>query len=386
MIPKKQLRVLQFGRLDYTEITGGVQFYAETVCQHADPEIVIDQIVSAKGNKTKIKHNNHRLKVAVATYAFWQSLPISPTMFYWAWKMVLTRQYDVLHVNFPDPLALLVISTLPKRIPMVVTWHADVIRQKWALSLYMPILKLFMRKVRKIIVATPLHLPSCPQLQALKMNDRVEVIEFGIDPKLYQKTEEVRLAADMIKSKHANEFLLFSFGRHVYYKGYEFLVEAMAKTKNCHLILGGSGPLTETYREIVKKLGIESKVTFIGQVPDSQVASFLYACDAFAFASVDQTEAFGYSQLEAMMCGKPVIAGDLKNGVNYVTIDQQTGLSVPPRDVQKLADAIQRMQTDVALTKRLGQAAKDRAMSLFTVQRTAQRTIELLKKEAQQRA
>jgi rhamnosyl/mannosyltransferase len=94
----------------------------------------------------------------------------------------------------------------------------------------------------------------------------------------------------------------------------------------------------------------------------------------FCFPSVDKTEAFGYAQVEAMICGKAVVGSDLQNGVSFVNLDEETGLTVPPRDAKALASAIRRLQEDPALLRKLSTQAQTRALQEFTAQKTADRT------------
>ncbi|MEZ0393232.1 MAG: glycosyltransferase [Pseudobdellovibrionaceae bacterium] len=377
---QKPLRILQLGRFDFSEEKGGVQFYAESLFQFSPKEVVIDQLVSARGPKTKVQALGNRLKVSVATYGTWLSVPFSPLIFFWVWRLVWSRNYDLIHLNFPDPLGMLATWFLPKKIPRVVTWHSDVIRQKKALRWYMPMVQAYMQKVSKILVATPMHLSSCPQLKSLKMDPKIQVIEFGLDPSKWDLSPANQASVQALRRQYPQKLLLFTFGRHVYYKGYEYLIESLKDLKNVHLWLGGSGPLTEALKDQAEKQNVNDKITFLGKIPDEDIPIFLHACDIFCFPSVDTSEAFGYAQLEAMMCGKPVISGDLKNGVNYVNINGETGLAVPPRDAKALAAAIQKLQADPELRDKLGKSAKVRANELFTVQRMVEKTLKAFEK------
>lgn len=78
-----------------------------------------------------------------------------------------------------------------------------------------------------------------------------------------------------------------------------------------------------------------------------------------------------------MLCGKAVICCDLKNGVNFVNLDQETGLVVPPRDADALANGIRKLQENPALLQRLSGQAQARAQREFTSEKTAERTAEV---------
>jgi rhamnosyl/mannosyltransferase len=375
------MRVLQFGRFDFDEVKGGVQLYAEYLWQDL-PEfgVEVDQLVSAEGPQTTVSEKKGRLKVSVASYGLFFSVPLSPGIFYWAWKMVRNRKYDVIHLNFPDPLALLVVFLLPRRIPVVVTWHSDIVRQKRMLKFYQPLVRFFMKRVKAILVATPRHLESCAQLQDLKMGEKIFVTPFGIREKDFQMTPALQSRVETMKAKYQGKFLLFALGRHVYYKGFSFLVEAMKELPGCHLILGGKGPLSEELKAQARALGVDSQIEFKGLIPAEDLPLYLWACDLFCFPSVDPSEAFGYAQVEAMICGKAVICCDLKNGVNFVNLDQVTGLVVPPRDTKALTEGIRSLQNNPELLQKLASEAQARALREFTSKKTAERTFEVYRK------
>jgi rhamnosyl/mannosyltransferase len=364
------MRVLQFGRYDFDQTKGGVQFYAELIARYIGPDVEMDQLVSGETPYTQIKKTSVGTKVAVASFGLLASVPISPTFFYWAWKLLRSRHYQVLHLNFPDPLSLLAVLLLRPRQPIVVTWHADIVKQKRLIQFYQPLVRLFMKRVAKVLVATPRHLESCPQLQELHVENRLIVTPFGIEEGRFALTPERARKVAELRDKYKGRFLLFAMGRHVYYKGFEYLIEAMNDLSNCHLLLGGSGPLTDE----LKRRSDLSKIDFLGSLSFEDLVVHLHACDLFCFPSVDKTEAFGYAQVEAMVCGKAVVGSDLQNGVSFVNLNEETGLTVPPRDAKALVQAIERLQKDPVLLGKLSRQAQSRALREFTAQKTADRT------------
>lgn len=82
--------------------------------------------------------------------------------------------------------------------------------------------------------------------------------------------------------------------------------------------------------------------------------------------SVEPTEAFGLVQLEAMAYGKPVVNTSLPTGVPFVSVHGETGFTVPPRDPNALAEAINRLCGDDELWVRFARAARKRVEEMFS--------------------
>ncbi len=102
----------------------------------------------------------------------------------------------------------------------------------------------------------------------------------------------------------------------------------------------------------------------------------------FVLPSIDRRESFGIAQLEAMACGRPVVASDLPTGVRFVCRHEETGLLVPPRDPVALAGAINRLLADTALRTRLGAAARERVEREFTAELMVERVLQVYARSA----
>ena len=123
--------------------------------------------------------------------------------------------------------------------------------------------------------------------------------------------------------------------------------------------------------------GSQDRVVFAGYIPDEELIAYYDACDVFTMPSTDRSEAFGLVQLEAMHLGKPVVSTRLGTGVEFVNLENETGLLVPPGDAPALRAAIERLLFDAALRRRLGEAGKARVASTFSVAQMVQGTLEL---------
>ena len=166
---------------------------------------------------------------------------------------------------------------------------------------------------------------------------------------------------------------MLAVGRLIYYKGFEYLVRAMNGVDG-HLVVIGQGPLAGELRALADSTGVGDRVTLLGEV--ASVVPYYHAADVFVLPSIARSEAFGLVQLEAMAAGTPVVNTDLDSGVPYVSPDGVTGLTVPPRDADSLARAINRLLDDRQLARALGERGQMRVREHFTVDAMGRRTLE----------
>ncbi len=150
-------------------------------------------------------------------------------------------------------------------------------------------------------------------------------------------------------------------------KGHRTLLEAFAllarERADLRLALVGSGPLEPELRALAARLGVESRVSFLGV--RKEIPGFLAACDLAVHPS--DTEGFSNTLLEAMAAGKPIAATRV-GGNPEALAGGEAGLLVPPRDPAALAAALRRLLEDPAGARRLGAAAQARARREFSVE------------------
>lgn len=145
-------------------------------------------------------------------------------------------------------------------------------------------------------------------------------------------------------------------------KGVSYLLEALCKIKNKRddfiLEIVGDGTHRKEYERLTKELGLEKRVNFHGLKPKGDVAQFMRECDFFVLTGLQET--FGVVIIEAMACGKPVIATNA--GGPREIVNDDVGILVPPKDVKALKEAIEYMLDNYQnySSEKIAQYAKER--------------------------
>ncbi|MBM4250009.1 MAG: glycosyltransferase family 4 protein [Euryarchaeota archaeon] len=130
------------------------------------------------------------------------------------------------------------------------------------------------------------------------------------------------------------------------------------------LVVGEDMGLGCWLRSEVRRRDLSERVRLTGHVPERELLAAYHCCDVLTLPS--EYEAFGLVLAEAMACGKPCV-GTRVGGVPEVVDDGSTGLLVPPRDPAALAEALCRVLSDPALTRRMGAAGLERARERFSL-------------------
>jgi len=357
------IHVLTFGRYADDNF-GGLERYVFELARGLEGEVHYTNIVARRGGAPDLQ------MVGETVYTQpWVSLggtPVCPTMPWHALTRHRRAPFDLVHLQFPaDPMAHLSMELLPKSVKRVVSWHSDIVRQKRLLAVYRPFLDRLVRSADAIIAATPAHVSASEQLSPVRDRDVFHVVPYGFD---LSRFRERPVLADELRRRYGGSFLVFALGRHVYYKGFEFLIRALAKVPEAVLVLGGHGPLTQDLARIAKEAGVAGRAHFVGRIPEPELPAYYHACDVFCLPSVEPAEAFGIVQIEAMASSKPVVCCQLHNGVTWVNQDGITGLVVPPADPDALAAAFSMLMREPGLCTRLGKQGRARAFGVFTLE------------------
>jgi rhamnosyl/mannosyltransferase len=367
----KRLHVLQIGKF-YPPYRGGMETHLQSLCESLQAHVDLTVLVAndAPGtveevvNGVPVKRLRTAVKAAGASFC--------PELI----GAIRASRADLVHLHVPNPAAVLAYLVSRAELPMVVTYHSDVIRQKFLARGFDPIQDRLFRKCHAIIAASPNYLESSPTLR--RHRSRLRVVPLAIRNEHFEAADAA--AVRSVREQYGSP-LLMAAGRMVYYKGFEYLIEAMREIP-ARLLLIGEGPLKDQLQKQAKSLGLEERIFFLGNVSDAMVRVCYHAADLFVLPSVERSEAFGIVQAEAMAAGTPVVNTNLDSGVPFVSPHGVSGLTVPPADSAALAAAIRQLLENPTERRRLGDGARARASAEFRESTMTERILEIYRSAA----
>jgi glycosyltransferase involved in cell wall biosynthesis len=173
----------------------------------------------------------------------------------------------------------------------------------------------------------------------------------------------------------ADRTVVIAVSRLVRHKGYPELLAAMQEIDADLWVVGArlESDHGEDLEPAFASAVLGGRLKRLGYRED--VADLLAAADVFALPS--QFEGLPMSVIEAMLCGLPVVASDIK-GPREQVVEGATGFLIPPSAVAPLRAALARLVADPALRQRMGAAGRERAIARFDEGRVVARTLDLL--------
>ena len=283
----------------------------------------------------------------------------------------LGKNADILHFHFPNPTGEFsyLISGLDRKV--VVSYHSDIIRQVNLLKLYAPFLVKFLKKADIILVSSHNYLRSSKMLN--RFRHKCKVIPYGHKLPVLESGPETTKKIAALRRIYGPSILLF-IGRFRNYKGLHILIEAMKKVRG-KLLLIGAGLLEKDLRKQVAEAKLEKKIYFLGELPDQEMVIYLHTCDILILPSHLRSEAFGFVQLEAMACGKPVVSTEIETGTSFVNQNQKTGLVIRPNDTDALAQAVNYLLKNREIREQYGKAGIERVEKYFSIEKMVDNVI-----------
>lgn len=264
------------------------------------------------------------------------------------------RKYDVLHADAPLPAGYAAMKLSQKyKIPYVIHGHGlDVFSEKsyaGAPNCH-KIVEISARTYEKADAIVGVSQKVLDRIQAkVNISGKNFVVFNGVDTQMFCPVEKAP----------SEKITFIAIGNLIPLKGHDYTLRAIKALvdkgyTNICLKLLGRGPLEQQLKDLVKELGIEAYVEFMGYVPYDDVRKELQESDVFVLPS--WYEALGCVYLEAMSCGLPAI-GCLGNGIDEIIIHGETGYLVENKSLEQLTSCMESL-LDAQTRQKVGKAAR----------------------------
>lgn len=283
-------------------------------------------------------------------------------------RFLRRRKIDILHTHLFEPSVIGLWAGVLARTPVrIVTRHySDYhtrINKRWHVRLDQ-----MCTRLAHTVIAVSQHTADHLIEREQAPPERVQAIHNGID------FDRVRVSGPLAVEQIRREFvpdgadLLLTVGRIHPEKGYDYLFPAVKLLKErldrrFLLVVAGTGPLLDHYRQVVRDLGCDDVVRFLGFRRD--IADLIAAADLFVLPSL--AEAFGLAVAEALYLGTPVVA-TRTGGIPEIVTDGKDGVLVPPADSQSLAIVIADLLRDAPRRRQMAGAGCEQIARRFRFQ------------------
>lgn len=375
--PSRPVRILHIGKY-YAPQRGGierhVQDLAEWFTQAGDQVSALVHQPAGKWRSSQESVNGVDIRrcgnLGTLLYA-----PVSPGLPIQLQRALKSLRPDILHLHLPNPSCFAaLLSSRASELPWVVHWHADVSsdvpdwRIRMFYRLYRPFEQALLKRASAIVATSESYLDASTALET--WHKKVRVIPLGIGTLPDTNAEAPAWP-------QSSGLRLLCVGRLSHYKGHAVLLDALARTNHASVLVIGSGEEADPLRARIETLGLTDRVSLAGELDDAHLKAAYQAAECVVLPSLDRSEAFGITLLEAMRAGRAVISSAIPgSGISSVVEDGLTGLLVRPGQIDELASAIDRMR-DPNLRQKMGDAGLARWQQKFTLEHSASRIRDL---------
>ena len=278
---------------------------------------------------------------------------------------------NILHIHYPFYGSIIPAIRIAKKHKkkIILFWHMNP-KAKGLKGLFFKLYEKLitpwiLKNVDKILVSTKDYFAS--EKLYKKYQNKIQELPFSVSTEKFAQQEKNR---ELIKAYglENKKILIFVGGldKAHYFKGLDVLLKAMKRLNDDYkLIVVGSGELENYYKNLATKLKIENKVIFTGSLNGNELIKHYNLADVLILPSINQGEAFGIVQIEAMACAKPVIVSNLP-GVRTVLKNNETGFTFKINDSNDLAEKIIELFKDKERLEIFSKNARQRVIENFS--------------------
>src|SRR5439155_7150001 len=278
----------------YPPASGGIETHVQTLARAqttlgADVRVICVNHADASGTDSTWKRFGRTLTVGdhdgpvqvsrVGRWATLARLDVCPRL-----ASVLRRLMDdpphILHLHTPNPTMLLALAWFCPAVPLVITHHSDIVKQRFLHYPFSVFERLAYRRAARILATSPAYAAGSSVLTAFSEKVRSLPLGLNLDPYLHPSPAACE-CAEQLRQKYPGPLWLVA-GRLTYYKAIHLALEALVHTPGTLAIIG-VGPLAQKLRERAAQLGVADRVAWMGYVSPDELAGAYLAASALWF-------------------------------------------------------------------------------------------------------
>ncbi|MBD1858306.1 MULTISPECIES: glycosyltransferase [Leptolyngbya] len=365
--PHTPLRICHLSKY-YPPQPGGIETHVRAIATSqaalgAKVDVLCVNTCDREGREAQQTHTIEELDGNVRVIRLGRLLNVARVDVFTTFSQYFDRRraaYDIAHLHTPNPAMGMHWALANSTIPLVVTHHSDIVKQRVLKHVVNPMLKHIYHRAARVLIGSPNYLAGSDFLRPYR--DRVEVLPFGIDLSIYRQPTPAAIAYERrLRAMHSGPIWL-CVGRLVYYKALHVAIAALRDVPGTLMIVG-KGELADALQRQAMDIGVGDRVVFKQQLTQDELVGAYRASTALWFPSNARSEAFGLVQVEAMASGCPVINTAIpKSGVTWVSRGGIEGLTVPMNDAEALAEAANRLLREPQLRGKLSIASRTRSL------------------------
>ncbi len=302
--------------------------------------------------------------------------------FYHLMQLTRRNKYDILHAHWvlPNgPMASWVARM--RKLPLVISLHGSDVFMAERNRLFSFLAARAFKRAGWISACS-----DDLRLRSIKMGapeKRIETVPYGVDLERFKQDPSAKKYVSDYLNIPSTTKIIFTAGRLVYKKGFEFLIKALPQVidydNNARLIIAGEGDLRDKLEQLSRSLKIDRYVILPGSLPHNIIPKFFSASDVIVIPSVrdewGNIDGLPNVLMEALASGRPIVASRVA-GIPQVIHHQENGLLVEEKNPQQLAEAIIHVLKSEKLSHKLGQKAAGMSQQSFSWKHIAKRFIQ----------
>lgn len=323
---------------------GGIELVEKTITKaHRELKDEVHIIAFAK-EKKEFRGEFGEDVININEDLFFKSAPFNFQLIFQLKTIVKTLKIHRIYVHLPNPYMHEVVRYAKmflkdSGVVVVAVYHSDIVNQKFLGKIYNAYFKLTASTYDLWMCSSEKLWNSSQILNKLK-KEQQRIIPFCTDGVINYRARKV------FKGK------CLAVGRLVPYKGFDFLLDALRDTEfELHII--GNGPELEKLKEKASK-----NIFLHRHLSDERKSELFNECDVLIVSSINRSEAYGMTIVEAFEAGMPVVASNINSGVTYLAQHEKTGLVFDIKNKEQLLHCLNRLKNEVGLFESLSHNAR----------------------------